>query len=360
MEQKDDELEPIINHAKTIEKNDKIPNGYITVELSSHGMLGAPAQFHMRNFLTEDLMGLALADDEDLPFKVASMLQDLIYEPVEECDIRDFHEKEVIEMLLILYRTCYQTKLTDQDWTLTDKDKEFIAMQCGGKDSDEYNKRMRALDDKSWAPKFDIDLNAIKFYELNDSFKSDAKVKKANGFTCTYTFPRYGDVIMLRKFLLETPEFKEGEKQFAAIRDNVKFRQDAEERWRNGEKIPLDRIPKIPEAEMKKFHEYENKKALFATRAVRALHLKEIEGRNILDLPLTERMELADNPELDHTTFAQVSKAYESMKVGPVEKVSAIDPITHEVVDVDYSFRLFNILQAIRDNKSDGTTIEFE
>ena len=110
---------------------------------------------------------------------------------------------------------------------------------------------------------------------------------------------------------------------------------------------------------MDDFRAYEEKKARFATKCVKALHLKSIDGQDVSGLKLEERLAYADDPRLDHNTFAQVNEIYDKMQIGVNENIKALDPYTHKVVDIKYPFRVFTLLQALRNNKSDGTTIEF-
>lgn len=341
-----------------------IPAGYMTVELSTKGEFGAPKVFHIRNFKTEDLVKLSLEDEDKVQLRVAEMLQDLIYEPKEECDILKFHEKEVIETILRLYKRFYQSKLKNLVWELTDEDKDQIAKEEGGKDTDAYRRRVAAIENGQEKKFFDIDLNKVGFYKVPDDIGAEAVVTNVDPetgkeYSIIYGYPRYGDAIVLRKFLLELPEFKDGEKRYASIRENVKFRNKMEERWRNGENIPLEKIPRFTDKDVEAFNNYEMKKAVFATRAVKALHLVEIDGNNIADLTLDKKLEYADDPRLDHATFEQVNKIYEEMKIGPVEDIEVVDPYLNKVVKIHYTFRLFAILQTLRDNKPDGIGIKF-
>lgn len=355
MEISDKELDQVKGVRESVES--KVPAGYLKIELSSKGHLGAPRVFHVRNFLTEDLMALALTEDADVQIKVADMLQELIWE--KDVNIKAFHEKEVIETMLHIYENYYQSSINELEWELTDEDKAEIAKECGGEDTEEYQAKMNSLKAKKWVPRFNLNLANVKYYELDDKFKSDIKVTKKNGFTCVYSFPRYGDLMLLQHVMLNLPEFKEGDKRYAAVRENLRMRQEYQRRFDEGENVNMSRLARFPENEVKEYREYETRKAQWATRAVRALHLKEINGEYIYELPLEEKMKYADNPELDHTTFEQVSKAYQELKVGPVEMVKAFDPILRREVEVKYSFQLFTLLQALRDNKSDGTVIEF-
>lgn len=341
-----------------------IPPGYMTVNLSTKGKLGAPAEFHIRNFKTEDLVTLAIEDEDKVQIAVAEMLQGLIFEDKKDVDVMKFHEKEVVETILRLYKRYYQTTLKNLQWELTDEDKELIAVEEGGKDSDGYRRRLEAIKRGEEKQFFDIDLKQVDYYELPEKVTGVCRVTQkdpetGNPFVVEYTFPRYGDAMMLKKFITEIPEFKEGEKRFASITENVKFRQKMEQAWKDGENVPLERIPKFTPQDMEKFNEFQKKKAVFATRAIKALHLKSIDGVEVGDLPLEKKLAYADDPRLDHATFEQVNKLYEELKVGPIEDVKVIDPYTRKVTQIHYTFRLFAILQTIRDNKPDGTVIEF-
>ena len=219
--------EEIVAAAQEVREEQKIPAGYVAIELSTRGKFGAPRKFHMRNFATEDLVGLSLSDDDKVQIKVLEMMQDLVWE--KDVKVADFHEKEVVETLVRLYRKFYQTKLRDVIWELTDEDREVIATEMGGKDNPQYKARIAAIERGEEKPTFDIDLNALEFYNVDEArvtgtarATSEIDGKK---FVVEYTFPKYGDSVLLRNFMYNIPEFKEGEKKFRAIRENVKFRQ---------------------------------------------------------------------------------------------------------------------------------------
>lgn len=340
------------------EESDRvIPNGYIPIELSSHGHLGAPKKFHIRNFTTEDLMGLVLADETEFESKLCQMIQEIILE--DDVKIVDFHKKEVIETLVRLFSAFYQKELKELTWeTLSDEDKKVIAKEEGGENTDAYKARVAAIERGEEKKQFSIDLRTLKYFELDDSFKSVIRVKKP-GFECEYSFPRYGDTVLLRKFLMGLDFFKEGEKKFARMRDNLKIRAQKMKEWDEGKQVDLGRLPLYSEEMMQEFNQYETDKMQFATKAVKAIHLKSIDGKDISGLPLEEKLQYADDPRIDHATFELVSKAYEDMKVGIDEHIKVIDPYLNKVVEIDYPFRVHTLIQAIRDSKPDGTVIEF-
>ena len=342
-----------------IENKMNAPAGYIEINLSTEGKVGAPSVFHVRNFSTEDLMDLALTDQADLPIQVVKKLQEIIYEPVEECNVKNFHEKEVVELLFILYKTYYTHKLPNIKWELTDEDKAQIAIECGGKDTDEYVGRMNAYENDEWKPVWDINLQNIKTYKLPEDFKSRIHVvKKATGFTYDYELPKYGDVLIIRDYI--DAVFKEKDKKWAAIREQMINKQKMDQAFREGKSSVSGSRIYIPENEQKQYKEYEKEKTVFATKCLKALHLVKVNGEDVTALPLNERIKIVENPEFDHATFRQASEALNNLKFGLQEEVDGYDPILHKIVKVNYSFRVFTLLQAIRDNDTDQATITFE
>lgn len=356
------EKEEIAQTINEIKEEQIIPPGYVTIELSTKGKFGAPKKFHMRNFLTEDLVGLSLLDDDSkVQIKVLEMLQALVWE--KDVKIADFHEKEVVETIIRLYRKFFQTKLKDVIWELTDEDKDVIAAEMGGKENPQYKARIAAIERGDEKPLFDIDLNKLEFYNVDEvKVTGTARVKRmldGKEFVVEYSYPKYGDAVLLRNFMYELPEFKEGEKRYRSIRENVKFRQRMEQEWREGHNVDLTRLPQFTEHDMDEFRKYEEKKAIFATRCVKALHLKTIDGTDVSNLPLEKKLEYADDPRLDHQTFTQINKVYEGLQIGVNENIKAVDPYTRKVTSIKYPFRVFPLLQALRNNEPDGTTVEF-
>lgn len=345
--------------AAEAEKLQEVPSSYLKIELSTHGKVGAPALFHVRNFNTEDLMDLALTDQNDLPIQVVKKLQDIIYEPVEECDVKKFHEKEVVETLFIIYKTFYTPVLPEIAWELTDEDKAQIAVECGGKDTDAYQGRMRAYENGDWKPVWDINLNKVEAYDIPDDFKTRCHiVKKNTGFTYDYELPKYGDVLILRDYL--DLVFKEKDKKWAAIKEQMQTKMQMDQDFKSGKsKFSGSRVY-IPESEQKAYKEYEKEKTVYATKCLKALHLVKVNGQDVTGLTLDQRLQLVENPEFDHATFRQATDALNNLKFGLKEEVDGIDPILHKKVKVNYSFRVFTLLQAIRDNDTDQASITFE
>lgn len=343
-------------HDEESRVKEDIPNGYIPIELSTQGLVGAPARFHTRNFDTSDLMNLALSEDEELPEKVAKMLDNLILE--KNVSVMQFHEQEVIEYLVRLYQAYYSTVLKEVDFPWGDKDLEFLKTNLGV--GSEYETQVADLRSGRWVPKTDIDLALVETYDIDkDTFKKDVYVKdKKSGFQAGFSFPRYGDIVILRNFLLK--EFRDRDKQFAAVKETLKFRRDAEDRMRRGEDIAYSRLPSIPEAEKEKFREYEVEKSMFGVMAIKALHLVYFAGEDLRETPLRERMTLAQDPRLDYKMMKTVNDYFDKINIGLKKDVQMRNPFTQKFESRRYSFRLVDLLQAIKLYESDEYDIDFE
>jgi hypothetical protein len=339
----------------------QIPPGYIEVQLSTRGLVGAPARFHVRNFSTEDLMNLGLSDDTDRYDQMIKMLQSVIFE--QNVRIEYFHEKEVIELLLFMYETFYTEVFPEQKWLLTDEDYEYMAEESGGEDTDEYRARIRAIERGDHKPVFDINIATdLEYFEITkETFKATARItRKFNNepFTCSFGLPTVGDILVLKHFINHV--FSEKDRRFASLSETLKFRQDAEERWRKGENINLRSLPIIPQTELNKLKEYEIEKSLFAITASKALHLKEFNGQDVSKAPLEERIKFAEDPRLDHATFKQIEDHFKSLNFGLKEEITARDPITGKIVKQKYSFQLDTILTAFHSSRPSDTVLTFE
>jgi hypothetical protein len=339
-----------------------MPDGYIECKLSTRGKIGAPESFRIRNFSPEDLMNLGLADQEDLPIRLIKVLDDLIYnpDPNNKISVKSFHEKEVIELLLLLYETFYTTVFPNQQWVLTDEDKEYLKKECGG-ETDEYFLKLRAIENKSWKPTFDIDISKdISFWEIDPDIKTKAQVSRKYGekaFTSTFSLPKFGDFMTLKFFIDQV--YKEQDRRFASISDTYKFRKSMEEKLQNGENVDIRRIPQVPKEELDKFKQYETEKSLFAITASKALYLCEFDGHDVSNMPLEKKLELAKDPRLDYSTFKMVQDHFEKLQFGLKEEITVTDPITHQVVTQKYTFQLTDLLEAIRDTGTSETSVSF-
>jgi hypothetical protein len=351
-----------------------VPAGFIEVHLSTKGLIGAPESFHIRNLSTEDLMLLGLAEENELPIKAIEMLNRIILEHKEDgsgVNIEDFHEKEVMELILTIYETFYTDTLHNLTWTYTEEDWEFLKQQYGGEDTEEFRSHERNYHNDTankFKPKFEINLaTGVSWFDIDPNIRTNVRVTGRNNFTVKFGLPKYGDVITLKNFI--EVKYKERDKQFNRIGEILKKRQDAEARILRGENINLNGIGDVPKAERDKYREYEVEKSIFALSVIKAYHLLEmnhIDPANpdkvydVSDLPLEKRMELAKSPEIDHSLFDQVQKMFSNLEFGIKEEITVNDPVMNKVVKRKYSFQLIDLLQAIRDQRPSEVVLSYE
>lgn len=348
-----------VEQAEQTLKQFECPPGYLEIRLSSKGKYGAPPVFHCRNFSTEDLVHLAVSDDSEIAQRTVEFLNGIIYEDI---DVSNFHEKEVIETLFIIYRTFYGHILNDLPWQLDESDKEWLAAQYpDGVYDAKYKNQIEAYENGEWKPTFFLDLNNISFYDIDpDTVKTQAVIKNSiTGFSCIYSWPRYGDVLKVKEYT--DIIFKERDKQFASIQEVVRFRNQAEQKALSGGRVDLTHIPNIPKAEREKLRLYEEEKLNFMTTCLRAIQLKEIRGVDISNMTLDQRIKYAQDPELDFATFKAIqSKFSDELKIGVNDNLTLLNPVTEEMCTRRVSFRIDAIISAFRDAKPAGVTISLE
>lgn len=337
-----------------LEKVANAPDGYIEVRLSTRGKVsGCPESFYIRNFSPEDLMKLGTASENDMPLKIIEVLDSLIWNapdtpPESRVTVKEFTLKEVVETLLVLYETFYTPVFANQTWVPTDDDYKFLAERYGGKDSDEYRQRVRALESGEWKPQFDLDISHLQYYEVPDDFKTHVRVtRKFNGkdFTVKFRLPRYGDFVTLKFFIDEI--YRKEDNRWAAVAEIIKNRNDALDAMKRGENINWRSVPNVTDSDRKGFEEYQNEKTTFAMTATKALYIVEFDGEDVSTMPLEQKIALAEDPRIDYTSFQQAQKLFDSMKYGYKEEITVYDPIQEKVVTRDYTFRIDDLLQAI-------------
>lgn len=327
-------------------KTTEIPLGYTPIELSTAGKLGAPKIFHVRNFKTSDLVDLSLTSQEDLPETVSRMIDNMIFE--ENVSVKNFHEKEVVELLVRLFMIFFSHKI-EIDFPIEDSDLDFIKDKIS---YEEYIKTLEDISSKKWKPQADIDLSKIKTYDVPDNFSPIVTiVSKKTNEKFKFSFPKFGDLLIVKKFL--KLKFEEKEKQMSSIRRMVEFKNDMEEKFKKGENIDLNRIPKITESDEQKLKNLDIEKMVYAVDLVRAVQLIGYNDKDLSNLPIDERVKMLDMTSLDHNVNTKLENYYESVKFGLDDEIEMFNPFKKLVEKRRYSFRLLDILQAVKSFESD-------
>jgi hypothetical protein len=349
--------------AQTLEEVRSAPPGYVRIDLSTRGLIGAPAHFYIRNFMPEDLAVLANAQENEMPIKIVEILDNMIWNPDPNniISVKNFHEKEVVETLLDVYEIFYTTIFPGQTWIPTKEDLAYLAKQYGGENTDAYKTQIRALRDGTWKPTFDLDISKVEYWEIPDDIKTSVRVKKTiagEPISLKFSLPKYGDFLTLKFFIDEV--YAKEDARWRRIGEMIKFKEDAKKRLLNGENVALASVPDVPQSEYEGYKQYESDKVVFTMTATKALYIEEFNGQSLAGVPLAQKLEIARDPRITYTMFQQAQKMFDTLKFGYKEEVTVLDPIINKVVTRNYTFQLSDLLQAISDPGNIEADLSFE
>lgn len=332
----------------------KVPAGYAEIQLSSKGKIGAPETFHMRNFNVSDLTALSLTRTEDLPERIIHMMQTMIFE---DADVEKFAEAEVIETLVLLYRNYFGRYLIDAEYPLSKEDYDDVDTLYA--DNEERRKQMSSdLRTNKWKPRIDIDLDALEYFELDETFKPRATIRsKSTGLEATFGLPRFGDIAVLRRWMKDA--YKKHDEEYEELRNKVQLRIQMIKAYRNGSLLDASRIPVVRDEERKALQDYDTEKANVAITASRAIHLLEFDGTDVSNLPIIERMRYIEDPRVDISLMRRLEEYFQGLEIGIRPYINVVSPITGSAVTRRWSFRLVDLLQAITVQNSDDYDIVF-
>jgi hypothetical protein len=344
----DEELAALIEVKNEARVMSEVPLGYVGIELSTKGKVGAPKIFHIRNFRITDLVNISLTSQDDLPETICNLLDDMIFE--KNVSVRDWHEKEVTELIVRLYMIYFSPVLENIDFEPLDEDWEFLKKDVG---EERYLTMRDDYMSGNWVPKTTLNLTLIETHDLNEKFSSILKLSsKKTGLSATFTYPKFGDSIVIRKFLKSF--FEKDTKRFSTIRKSIEIRNELERRIYDGEVIDVSKIPYVSESDLKEYSQFETKKALVAVDVVRSLNFLEFNGKDLSNLSFEEKLDVSKDPRVDYTLAKKVEEYYDELTFGINDReVKMFNPITNTTVTRGYSFRLVDILQAIGSFESD-------
>lgn len=325
------------------------PAGYIEINLSTQGKVGAPKSFHIRNFKVRDIISLALTTETDLPPRLIEILNEMIYEDV---DVGTWHEKEVEETMVYVFLNFYKDTLSDVVFPLEKEDLEFLANKPNGEDL------LKDIADKKWIPKtsFTISKDAST-YDLSDSFDTKITItNKKTNFFVTFDYIKYKDQIIIKKWL--DTLYKEESYKYKLIEEQLRYNEELtfniKENPSNVEK--LIRVDSTLEEEYKK---YLTDRLETATEVIRLVSIVNYNGVDVSGLSLSEKYELMSNDaRIDYGMISKLDKRQKKTRFGLKPEVTMLNPITNEICTRRFSFRIPSLIQAMQvsgyDNYDDG------
>ena len=321
-----------------VKKKEVVPPGYIQIELSTKGKVGAPAIIHVRNFKVSEIITLSMTEMKDVPIRLISTLNDMIYEDV---DVGQWHENEVIELMVYIFMTFYRGVIDDIPFPLNEEDLEYIANTEGGQD------KLNAISEGKWVPKVSINIGRdVDTYDIDDNFTPNVTItNKKTGFHVTFGYIKYGDQLVIRKWL--DSYFADDEERFASLKKKLEYNRGINSQLKDSPEI-IDKLIPIDEDEQREYSDYVIRRTEVITEIARLISIIDYDGRDVSDMSVGEKYELMSNDaRIDYNLVSKLAKRQDKMRFGLKPEVSMKNPITGEVVKRPLSFRIPGILQAM-------------
>ena len=311
---------------ESFENKPEVPVGYIEIELSTKGKFGAPPIFHIRNFKVGELLSLSLSDETELPRRLVNILNEMILEDV---DVSNFHEKEIEETMVYLYRTFYNNNLEDIIFPIEKEDVEYL--------ENNNAQLLQDIKDKKWTPRTSINISTdVDLYDIPDNYKSDITItNKETGFFLTFGYIKYGDRLVVKEFLDNL--YREEESKFAQIKKQISLNNS------NITNVPLDPIME------KEYLDYVTERFETLTNISRLVSVKNYNGLDVSELPISEKFDImSKDARIDFGMISALSKKQNKYPIGIKPFVRMMNPFTHQQCERRFSFRIPLILQAIQ------------
>ena len=312
-----------------------IPAGYIEIQLSTKGKVGAPSKFHIRNFKVGELITLALSSNEELPRRLINILNDMIFE--DNIDVGNFHDKEVEELMVYIYTNFYRSVLEDMVFPIEDSDIEFL------NSSDKGKAQLEDIKNKKWVPRTNLNLiNDVDLYEIPDNFNPNITITdKTTGFYVTFGYIKYSDKLTVKNWL--DSYYKEEELRFRKIQNQISFNNN-----NAANKVQLD------PSEEKAYYQYVSERLETLSEVSRIISIIDYNGIDVSEMPLGEKYELlSKEARIDYGMINKLTERQNKVPFGIKPIVRMMNPFTNQMCERRFSFRIPLIIQAIQLSGSD-------
>jgi hypothetical protein len=215
------------------------------------------------------------------------------------------------------------------------------------------------LEDGKWTPKVDVDLRNVKIRNLDDEVKNFVSIKKKNRDGSPIldakfiSYPKFGDVLILRKAVAD--KFAEEDRQFARLTQLI----EARDRYLNEGKDVAALTP-VSDSDYIKWQIYQAKRAVYMTRATRALSLISYNGIDLTNKSLDERIKYVESPLFDISLSKVLDDHYNKMDFGILPDINLMNPITKLPTTRRFQFQFMDIVQAVLTSSPDGYDIYYD
>lgn len=333
-------LRSLQEEAFNIEGSLDIPVGYIPVNLSTKGLVGAPKEFHIRNFKASEVIALSTVTNAELPLRLITTLNSMIYEDV---DVGTWHEKEVEELMLYIFCIFFKNTLTDIAFPVLEEDLEFLKNQPGGED------RLRFYKEGKYVPRTSINITeAISTYDLPSNFNPNITItNKKTGFNVTFSFTRYKDQLVVKRWIKSY--FKDLEAEYEPIGDKIRFNQKVYSQYSLDNEELHKRLLKITSEEEQRYRSYTLERLKIVSEVIKIASIIDYNGVDVSELNLSEKYKLIkDDARIDHGMIMKLDKRQKKQLIGIKPEIEMMNPITGELCTRRFSFRISDIISTLQ------------
>jgi hypothetical protein len=120
----ENDVKPEISSPSKVIKRSDIPSEYIPIEMSTNGRLGVPKVVYARNFKTDDIVNLSMANDDLIPERLISIVKGLMHDKT--IQVENWPDKSVVEFLIKLYANFFTPLLKSIDFPWNESDLAWL------------------------------------------------------------------------------------------------------------------------------------------------------------------------------------------------------------------------------------------
>lgn len=324
---------------RAVETAREIPPGYIEVSLSTKGLLGAPKSFHIRNFKMKEILALSMTDPANLPARLISILDGMVYEDV---DVASWHEKEVEELMVYLFMTFYRSVIDDLPYPLEASDLEAVKARPNGE------AMLRDIEEGRYVPRTTLDIaNDVDTYDLPNTFDPHVTItNRKTGFHVTFGYIKYGDQVVIRRWIESL--FGEEERSFASVKARLEHNRGVMQRFKD-EPEKIEGLQPVDPMEESAYQDFLIRKLQTITEAAHIVSITDYDGQDVSGLDIDEKYGLlSEDARIDAGLIKKLAVRQAKMAFGLKPEVSMRNPITGEVVKRPFSFRIPSLVQAMQ------------
>ncbi len=305
--------------ARQTAKKDKVPKGYIPINLSSAGKLSAPAKIHVRNYNGQDALDFAMATEDDMLETLIDVLVGMIWEDVEP---EDLHEYDIEEIMLNVYYNYWSSVLEYPYVPLDDEYENIDTIRAERLKNDEEKLTVVLTSDH------------IKTSFLKKEF-SEPMIIEADDFKYEFILPRIGHMMLAKEMTEE--KFAEEEDYFAIVQQQLAHNEEAD----GGVK---GKLISVSPSVKRKYLKYQSQRMKYFTSLIQCQLIKSADGVELIDIDEKREAYLVAPLSIWEKFNKEIK---ENAHFGIEHEITVKSPLTGKSIERRFQFRFMDFLPAM-------------